>query len=36
MKPVLVMREVSEEARLIELAEPHVPYVLAEVKKIKY
>ena len=30
------MREVGEEARLFELAEPHVPHVLAEVNKIKY
>ena len=32
----LVMRKVCEEARLLELAEPHVPHVLAEVEKIRY
>ena len=32
MKPVLEMQKVCEEARLLELTEPHMPHVLAEVR----
>ena len=36
MKPVLVMREVGEEARLVVFVKTNVAHVLTEFKKIKY
>ena len=36
MKPVLVMRGVGEEARLLALVEASVPHKTAKIEKIMY
>ena len=36
MEPILVMREVGEEARLLMLVEANVPHQTTEIKKVEY